>query len=528
MESKEDKRVCERMKGIMNPIKNLILSEKAEFLTWAVEVQLRKHESDRTVWEKDTSSRIIQIESLEAKILHLQDKQEAHKKEMEDLREELEASKKLIDVQSKKDKCKNEQKDQTHKHLFDAMKRHYEREIKKLKEQRKQDAENASKVEAGLHQSQSRHDEKIQTIEKQHHSSLGKVQVENKKLQAENEKLQAEVENLQNVSSKREQETKDISAKFNTVYKEYREKLEKQRVELTEDKTRRETKCTELYMTVHKQTKQIQVLEQRRDLTVPLKRAEEAIKKHLDLIEKKNQEIVTLKREKKEAIEKYADQMNKNALQTASLDESHRKYAGLEKDLESEHASHKETKVELCLSNRTISDIKDDIEDLRNKVAVSEPECTRLKAEVIHLNNLQLRLKEGIQTCLSAMDKPKLLRTRLINLKRRHMDGDESVKMPDSTREAYEYQARCYKRKVAALEGNNKTLSSQLRHTEKRIQSNAIRGHNMRVSLLKVINEQARKQQASQQMDKTPRLPSIEARKTPQRTDITPPHEQKS
>ena len=412
------------------------------------------------------------------------------------------ASKKEIDDQARKEKCKSQ---------LVFRETHFELEIKKLKEQKGKFLEEMSNLKAELSKKNNLHEEKIKMLEKQHQSRLKTMQVENENLQAMLEDLQAETENRY---TERGEETQHVPSKFGTIYSEYKEKLEQQRLELTADKTRLETKCTELRLKVHDQKEKIKVLEER-DLSLPLKRAQETIKEQSNMIDKKNREIETLKRGKKEATEKYLIQMNDNAVQKGSLEESNHKYELLEKALEREQASHKKTKIGLCEIQRIRSDLHKEIEDLQNSLAITEPECRKLKAKVVDLYGLQMQLKEGIQTCIAAMDKPKLLRNRLIKLKRRYIDGDESVTMTENTQDADEFEEN--QNPLPSLRIHNAKNLLEIEKEEARIHLKTTSKTTRLPPLLKEQKELQQQQLESLQKVKCTPLPPIHATKTHRR-----------
>ncbi|KAM7399812.1 hypothetical protein PAMP_019056 [Pampus punctatissimus] len=420
-----------------------------------IERQQVKHEIDKNNWWNDTCAKSDRLEFLEAN--------------NSDLKEQVDTAKITIE-KLERQVAKLDYELRTHTRTSAILKEasYYEKEnlTTNLAKCKKELVTAQERYDNTLSDLTQKHDTTVSSMKTYFHKKLKQTEDErDRKYQEQEHKYQTQVETLKKTINEWEKRYKDTTETLNTKLEETIKDYEIKAIRLCNgreaDKEKHKAQVFELKFFMKNKDEKIRALEKRPDLTPKILAAQEAIRWKTEIIRRKNAEIQTLHKEKKEAHKNFADQKDTNAIMQVLLDEIKVEHKTVEGELQEQRKINKKMKEAEVKNKHQIICLNDEIERLKYKLVASS-EHSKLKNRIQDLETQQLRLKEDVQSCIPVINNPKALKKKIIAIKRRYIDCDTNVVMSEHTRLGYKTLADGLRTKLKHSESIRKSYESRV------------------------------------------------------------------
>lgn len=439
--------------------------EKEEFseklLRWKLNKLEEQNERTMKSWKEEAVSNSQVRESLETTIQALQGELEAQKKRLEELKTELDETqrdnKRLV-----RDKTallvdrKNKEKI-------------HEGELRNLDESSAAYKEHQNNV---LLYMQGDFDEKL---------ALQKEEAD-RALKEQAGKYECEVLKMKKQLYQMAEENKRVVQQLTEKY----EALEKEMNLKSTAELESRFMCEKLEMKLIKQAK---IIKERRDLTKTVSELKDTLVKKNENIATLEREVMSLKHDRNTLGEELkAEKTNFSMLsQVKTLLKASVKR--LEDEKEKEVSMLNNTKIELKEAMQAKSNLIEKLGLESSKMKANEKEMSKLRAKLRKLETCVLRYKGDIQACMSDIENPKKLRSRIMEMKIQHIDTDECEKMDENTREAFQDKLNSLKTKLGVYERIQQSNFNEKRNILERLEKGEEDLAKTRHFFIKLLNE---------------------------------------
>ncbi|MGL4897087.1 MAG: hypothetical protein ACRC31_01470 [Cetobacterium sp.] len=422
-----------------------------------------KYKKEREFWSNDCIHNSQKVQSLEDKVQALQAELKTAKESESELMKELKIckdnNKKLVQNKAALEESieinngKNKQIKLRLEQKLAKTEEDHEKMVTQLKQKFKETAlskqaafdnrlsQNCEETESLIKEQEQRYQRKLEECEKQYHKK--------------EQEYKREVENLK----KQMLESEEARGRYD---EEEREKKEAFRYETILKRKSLETKIQALQMTIKE-------MKNKEDINQKASVLQNIVQHKIQIIENKNIELTSLKKDKQQLQDSLCRESDKNAILVAKLNNAKDTCKRLEEEKREEHSKLKETKAELNKANRAKLDLNDTVARLKYKVKASEPEISKLRAKISKLETDKLRFKADLEA-LSMITETKKLNSRIITLKRRYIDDNEQVGMNECTEAAYQQQVVFLKKSLdcclRAQQNNSRSVKREKEYLE--------------------------------------------------------------
>lgn len=449
------------------------------YLTWQLERLKEEHEESCKYWENQCLSKSRKIDSLEDKILDLQEQLKPSIKKDEELKQKLKVIEKELQA-NEEEKSILEERNNLNEKRHRRIQLGLEQQLSDAHESYKQSlAELTQQKDNAISRMQVEFDRKL-ALQKQN-AELA--------LKEEAEKHERDMTKLKEQLSQVEEENKKVLAKLRNelAHKEEIIVEERKKHEAARFENRLEYKALEMKLEKKEQT--IKELKSRPNLATTVTKLKVTLAAKSTVVENKSKEIAVLKKEKKDIQDNWCREKDSNAILLLKLNDLIDNNARLENELAEEVARVKETLENMNSIKRFNSELTETVRNLRYKVKASEPHLKKKSAQIRHLETQQLRLKEDLQACISVIDEPKKLRSRLIVLKKRYLESDGRVQMDEETKVAFQLRVKFLKDKIGCCDRIHQNKCSELRMMHVRLEKSFEHLDDTRRFFIKLLNE---------------------------------------
>nr|XP_046262184.1 cilia- and flagella-associated protein 57-like [Scatophagus argus] len=464
-----------------------------KYLKWKISTLTHKYDEGLESWAKDSSEKISTINSLKKEIQHLKAEAKAAKDSESELKQKLVTcqanNKKVVDHLEKSLKLKSDKCDDFLQMLVKSEERSKKMltEVKLEHEKMKLNYELSMQADFDnkLAQSDTMLKKKAEEV-RTHQTEIEQIKKECQELE---EKLKKVLETLQNerienaeerkryinIEEEKKKIRKEVMLEYRTkihILKENIEEATQESVRLEKEIKIRDWKMHELKRTL-----------------------EEKIKTVKDKI----MEAAVFKKEKDEVTEHLQSEKHKNALLKVHIREVLEQNKHLEDKARQERSKNTELIEHMHKIVTTNDDLIEKNSSLKSTLKVSETNTKSLTEKVRKLEITLLRFKEDLVECMSEITEPKELKSKIIALKRRYVDEDESVQMDAIVKMPYQLKIECLTTKLEHCDKVMQNQSHMIKILEEQIQHKDEELIKTRKTYVKFINEEIRKMHCMKQ-----------------------------
>ncbi|XP_032393449.1 filamin A-interacting protein 1-like [Etheostoma spectabile] len=237
-------------------------------------------------------------------------------------------------------------------------------------------------------------------------------------------------------SGRQAAELEELGAALPPVGTEDKDKLEDLRIQILEkdifidaEETRKENtrfnelvKQKELEKNIEKLKKTITGLKNKEDLSEKVSALESTIQDRENVIREKNLEMSRLIKDNKQLQQDWAKEKDNNAV-LVKLNEVKDNFHSVEEDLRAAQSEHKDAR------DRENADLGETNSNLKDKVRRCEPDLIQKREKIRDLTTDVMRFKANLQACMDSTSEPKTFVSKVLNVKRHHMDTESKVQM---------------------------------------------------------------------------------------------------
>ncbi|KAK2912865.1 hypothetical protein Q8A73_006978 [Channa argus] len=203
-----------------------------------------------------------------------------------------------------------------------------------------------------------------------------------------------------------------------------------------DDKTRLLRSVKELQLTVENQARTIGDLQNQlgESDVVQLKKRVAQLE---DLIVTKNLELSAAKRAEKDMFHNWFEEKEGYTTAVLKVDELTHVNKRLENEIKEINTKYHDKMKELNKTKQANDDLSEFNFHLKCTLKTTKQDNINLKAKVKESETFRLRVKKGLQGCVSVIGDPKMLASRVSSLKELYTDTDKSLPMDEETNSAF-------------------------------------------------------------------------------------------
>ncbi|XP_047461538.1 golgin subfamily A member 4-like [Mugil cephalus] len=244
-----------------------------------------------------------------------------------------------------------------------------------------------------------------------------------------------------------------------------------------------------------------QVKELEQDLTVQkkalLSTTQEVKKSKLhianlnDEIKANASEILLLTKQWREVQAQFVKEKNKSASLDCQVKELKAKVAKLEEEQQKKEDREKNSSDELLMLQKTHKEQTKKLDRLSLALKSKEPEVTKLKEKISHMETYQLRFKEKLQDCVDLVNYPNKLKKSVLGLRDIYLTDDIKKNM-HAAQFGREFKMNDLAKQVERYENVTKAQRSQIQHLEAQIECMKTNHTTEMSSFIEILNEERR------------------------------------